>query len=357
MIKEFYKRHQYYCNMVAILVLVIFNRFLDRLAWIPDYEKKLSDALIDFSIEFITFLFVIYFIVYVYKVLIRRKIASILVPVTFLFALFIPAAVLYVSTSVEQNILGMKVLPLTFNLIKQYTPGGAVIIFFLSITYYLTYLKIQSAENIEKAHKAESLAKEVQLKMLRYQINPHFLFNVLNSIHSLIDENTIKAKKLVVDMSEYYRYTLNKQVQTISLEKEIESVQKYLDIQKTRFEDDFQFEIEVNNAARELLIPSFIIHLLIENAVKYGSISGNEILKIKLCITFERGTLTISVANSGHLFVADTHTGVKSDGTGSGLENLKKRLELYYDNNCSFTIKEEQGWVIAKIEINKTNLL
>ena len=115
------------------------------------------------------------------------------------------------------------------------------------------------------------MAKDVQLKMLRYQINPHFLFNVLNSIYTLIDENTEKAKKLVIDMSEYYRYTLNKQQHTISIEKEVESIMKYLEIQKTRFEEEFQYEISVDEAVKSILIPSFLIHLLIENAVKYGT--------------------------------------------------------------------------------------
>src|SRR5512133_1456667 len=98
--------------------------------------------------------------------------------------------------------------------------------------------------------------------MLRYQINPHFLFNVLSSIYTLIDENTEKAKKLVIDMSEYYRYTLTKQQQTISIEKEVESIMKYLEIQKTRFEEDFQYEISVDETVKSLLIPSFLIHLL-----------------------------------------------------------------------------------------------
>lgn len=90
-------------------------------------------------------------------------------------------------------------------------------------------------------HKAESLAKEVQLKMLHYQINPHFLFNILNSILALIDEDGAKAKKLVVEMSDYYRYTLNKLEQNITIGKEVEAVVKYLEIQKTRFEENFEY--------------------------------------------------------------------------------------------------------------------
>lgn len=342
--------------MIAILALVVLNRFLDRLAWIPHYDNKLRDAVIEFSIEFILLLFVVVLISHTYKFIVNKKIFFLIVPVTFIYSLIIPASVLFLSSLIESDLLKMKIIPFSFNLVKQYTPGGAVIIFFLALTYYLTYLKIKSGENIEKAHKAESLAKELQLKMLRYQINPHFLFNVLNSIHSLIDENSVKAKKLVVDMSEYYRYTLNKQVQTISVEKEIESVQKYLEIQKIRFEEDFMFEIFVDNSAREISIPSFIIHLLTENAVKYGSVWQNQILKIKIEVTFEKDVLTISVANTGHLVQNDGDTNLSNKGTGSGIENLKSRLSLYYENQCAFSLYEEDEWVIAKVQIFKINL-
>jgi two-component system LytT family sensor kinase len=134
------------------------------------------------------------------------------------------------------------VLPFTLDLVKKYSPGVSLVLLFLSASYYFTHLKLQSARQLEEMHKFETLAKDGQLKMLRYQINPHFLFNVLNSIYTLIDENTDKAKKLVIDMSEYYRYTLNKQQLTISIEKEVESIGKYLEIQKTRFEEEFNMK-------------------------------------------------------------------------------------------------------------------
>ncbi len=257
---------------------------------------------------------------------------------------------------IEVLIWQKDVLPFTLNLIEKYSPGIFLVVLFLIATYYLTTLKIESANEREKAFRAETLAKDVQLKMLRYQINPHFLFNVLNSIHSLIDENTQKAQKLVVDMSEYYRYTLNKQVQTISIEKEIESVEKYLDIQKTRYEENFQFEISVDDSAKEVEIPSFLVHLLIENAIKYGSKSKNQILIVKLSIKLAGKTLSISVSNTGKLFEINNSVEKNSDGTGSGIENLKNRLALYYDNNYSFSINEKDGWVIANIVINNINL-
>jgi len=196
-------------------------------------------------------------------------------------------------------------------------------------------------------HKAETLAKEVQLKMLHYQINPHFLFNVLNSIYALIDENTEKAKKLVVDMSDYYRYTLNKQEQAIPVGKEVEAVIKYLEIQKTRFEENFEYETSVGEATGEILIPSFVIHLLVENAVKYGIKSNEQKLVIRLTTELKNKLLLIKVLNTGKLNTDKSGT----DGTGSGIENIKNRLALFYNDKYSFSLTADDGWVTAAIEI------
>ena len=119
---------------------------------------------------------------------------------------------LFLSSWLEIIFWSKDVLPFTFDLIEKYSPGSksCYLVFKRNILPHSSHY-FRSAKQRETAHKAETLAKDVQLKMLRYQINPHFLFNVLNSIYTLIDENTEKAKKLVIDMSEYYRYTLNKQ--------------------------------------------------------------------------------------------------------------------------------------------------
>jgi LytS/YehU family sensor histidine kinase len=245
---------------------------------------------------------------------------------------------------------------MSFKLLARYSPGTSLIIMFLSSAYYVTFLIEQAGKQRETAHRAESLAKDVQLKMFRYQINPHFLFNVLNSIYTLIDENTEKAKKLVIDMSEYYRYTLTKQQQTVPIEKEIESIMKYLEIQKTRFEEEFQYEISVDESVKPVLIPSFLIHLLIENAVKYGTKTAKQKLIIRLTIILLDKTLIIRVLNTGKLVTATPNNEKNADGTSNGIENLKNRLALYYKDEFSFSLKEEDGWVVATIEIKNLNM-
>lgn len=355
MLKAIYKRYPFFFNMIAVLTILIITRTLDSFAWLPPSPQKSKIILLNYLYEFIAFIPVIFILIFSYRWTVLRKLTFLLYLLIVAFAVLMPSLVLVLSTWLQFNIAGMKVQPITFNLIEKYTPGVSLVIFFLSAAYYLTHLVLKTAKQRETAHKAESLAKDVQLKMLRYQINPHFLFNVLNSIYTLIDENADKAKKLVIDMSEYYRYTLNKQQQTISIEKEVESVMKYLEIQKTRFEEGFQYEISADEAVKSLLIPSFLIHLLIENAVKYGTKTMKQKLIVRLSVELVNKNLLIRVSNTGKLFNAAGNNEKGVDGTNNGIDNLKHRLALYYDENYSFSLKEEDGWVVAAIEINNIN--
>ena len=132
---------------------------------------------------------------------------------------------------------------------------------------------------------------------------------------------------------------------------------KYLEIQKTRFEEEFEYEISVNETAKPVLIPSFIIHLLIENAVKYGTKTMKQKLIIRLSTILADKKLIISVANTGKLVSATSSTENNSKGTSNGIENLKNRLGLYYNDNYSFSLKEDEGWVFAAIEIENINVI
>jgi sensor histidine kinase YesM len=355
MSKALYSRYQYFFNMVAVLLLLVITRMLDSFAWMPPNVKKTEVILANHIFEFFSFLPFVFMFIYSYSWAIKRKFSMLLYFFVIVYVVFGPILFLFLSTWLETVLWSRDVLPFTLDLVKKYSPGVSLVLLFLSGTFFLTYLKLQTVKQIEEMHKAETLAKDVQLKMLRYQINPHFLFNVLNSIYTLIDENTEKAKKLVIDMSEYYRYTLNKQQHTISIEKEVESIIKYLEIQKTRFEEEFHYEISVDEEVKSILIPSFLIHLLIENAVKYGTKTTKQKLKVSLSAKLVSKMLLISVSNTGKLLNPATDSEKNVDGTSNGIENLKHRLGLYYDDNYSFSLKEEDGWVIAAIEIKDIN--
>jgi len=350
-IKTLHSRYPYYFNLLIVLILVQIFRILDWMAWNPSYPGKTGDILLNQFFEFIAFLPIIPLLIISYQWALKRKKKSILWLFIIAYTVFGMVLILFISTWLELVFVKTKVQPITFNLVLKYSTMGYLIFMLLNAIFYLTHLQIQSTIQRETAHKAESLAKDVQLKMLRYQINPHFLFNVLNSVYTLIDENSGKAKKLVIDMSEYYRYTLNKQENTVTVEKEVESIMKYLEIQKTRFEEDFEYELSIDEAAKPIQIPSFLIHLLIENAVKYGTITEKKKLIIRLSVTLSGNNLNIKVSNTGKLFMPTPSGEKNNNGTSNGIENLKHRLSLYYDDNYSFSLSEESGWVIAYVEI------
>lgn len=199
----------------------------------------------------------------------------------------------------------------------------------------------------ENALQAMTLANKAQLEMLRYQINPHFLFNSLNSVRASIDEDTQKAKQMVTQLAEFLRYSLQSSAETaVSLDEEIEAVQNYLAIEKTRFENRLAVEFKIEEAARAVVVPSFLINPLVENAVKHNLNYSAEPLKICITARLASNVLFLEVANTGSL---------KNNGNGTniGLKNVRERLEQLFSENACLTLIEENGWVRAQIEIKQ----
>src|ERR1700752_2472499 len=201
----------------------------------------------------------------------------------------------------------------------------------------------------ERTFQAEAVANHAQLDMLRHQLNPHFLFNALNSIRASIDEDRSRAKRMVTEFSEFLRYSLlNENSATVTLRDEIEAIRNYLAIEKIRFEEKLEGTFDVDAAAEERRLPAFLVHPLVENAVKHGMTNGN--LPLEICVSArDRGdSLRIEVANTGRLRV-----GANGSGTHIGLKNVRERLAKLYPNQSSFSLLERDGWIRAIIEIRK----
>ena len=202
----------------------------------------------------------------------------------------------------------------------------------------------------ERTLQAEALANHAQLNMLRYQLNPHFLFNALNSIRASIDEDSQRAKRMVTEFSEFLRYSLlNDNSTLVKLRQEIEAVKNYLAIEKIRFEDKLDVAFDLEAAAEECQLPGFLIHPLVENAVKHGMTSNSGPLKICIAARLREGRLVVEVANTGRL---DTRT-PKTNGTGThiGLRNVRERLAKLYPDKSSFSLRQDGAWIRATIEM------
>lgn len=198
----------------------------------------------------------------------------------------------------------------------------------------------------ERAIASAALASRAQLEALRYQINPHFLFNSLNSIRASIDEDSARAKRMVTQLSEFLRYSLLHQgAAEVALGEEVEAVRNYLAIEKTRFEEKLEVEFRIDEAAEALPTPSFLLNPLVENAIKHGLKSSARPLRVRVSARVEGGALLLEVANTGSL-------SRNGGGTGVGLRNTRERLERVYGGRAGLKLFEEGGWVHARIKIS-----
>ncbi|MCO7226693.1 sensor histidine kinase [Pleionea sp. CnH1-48] len=190
-------------------------------------------------------------------------------------------------------------------------------------------------EATQKALKANSLAHQAQLKMLRYQLNPHFLFNTLNAISTLVlEQNTKRANDMVTRLSNFLRYSLdNDPMQKVTLSQEINALKLYLGIEKVRFEERLVLSFDIEEQANEALIPSLLLQPMVENSIKYAIAKAEN-----------GGTITIKAkvfARELLLELSDDGPGIKlvngeiPNGLGVGVRNTRERLsELYGDKHA-----------------------
>ena len=203
----------------------------------------------------------------------------------------------------------------------------------------------------EKTDNALLLVRNSQLEMLKYQLNPHFLFNTLSSLRALTSDENKKAKEIITKISEFLRYTLIEfHNNEVALSKEIEVIKNYLDIEKVRFEDELIVEFNIEPIAESCNIPIFLIHPLVENAIKHGMHTSPIPLKIIITAKMLDDFLNISVFNTGRWIETD-----KNNHDGRGLENIKRRLEIYSPNQHNFQIIKNDESVQVKISLKKKN--
>lgn len=205
----------------------------------------------------------------------------------------------------------------------------------------------------ERAEKAEREARQAQLQTLRYQLNPHFLFNSLNSLRALIDEDSLQARTMITELSEFLRYSLVSRNRTVvALREEVEAIRHYLTIEKKRYEEKLEVTIDVQPKAEGLPVPSFLIHPLVENAIRFGMKTSTLPLRIWMIAEVVESTLRISVVNSGHWLEQSRSTAVPANGSGAGLHNVKARLQHAFPGRHSLETAERDDHVVVTLSIH-----
>ncbi|MCG2432045.1 sensor histidine kinase [Aequorivita xiaoshiensis] len=206
---------------------------------------------------------------------------------------------------------------------------------FIIYTYY--YVKeVKKAENVQSKLEAQ-LVKE-RMKMLASQLQPHFLFNTLNSISVLTDIDAGKAKDTIADLSDFLREILYDNNNLIPLEKELRILEFYLNIIKVRFSDHLKITMEIDNLLLHKKVPSLLLQPIIENSIKHGYDINHINLDILVNIYSEGQAIIIKIENNGALVKVNHELLLKS---GMGLSNIKDRLENLYNENFFFKIQNK----------------
>jgi two-component system sensor histidine kinase AlgZ len=212
-----------------------------------------------------------------------------------------------------------------------------VLLYVLSVTFHYVLLAEQaSREAQERALQARVLARDAELKALRAQVNPHFLFNCLHSVSALTSSDAGKAREMCILLADFLRTTLRLGgKETITLEEELALVRGYLAIEKVRFGVRLHMEEDVQKQTMETLIPPLLLQPLVENAIRHGIANLPEGGVIRLSAQEKANVVSIVVENS---FDPDSPAPLK---TGLGLDNIRQRLDTRYGLEASISVHTE----------------
>jgi LytS/YehU family sensor histidine kinase len=204
--------------------------------------------------------------------------------------------------------------------------------------YYLLIYYTNFREKLQQESELNALVKEAELRSLKYQINPHFIFNSLNSISSLTISDPDKAREMTINLSTFLRGTLSKnEKQKTKLSEELDNVRLYLKIERVRFEGKFELTEELSDECLNMEVPNMILQPLFENAIKHGVYESLNLVKINLSCKREGDYLKITVANNYDKDAAPRK------GEGIGLKNIRNRLQLIYNQDNLLRVNKADG--------------
>ena len=222
-----------------------------------------------------------------------------------------------------------------------------------ALYFIIKYYQLFQAEK-EKSLRSEALAHEAQLLMLRYQLNPHFLFNTLNAISTLVlSKATEQANEMLTKLSKFLRYSLDHSpLDRVSLAHELETSQLYLDIEKVRFADRLHIEIDIEQGAEQSLVPTMLLQPIIENSIKHGISKAEGGGNIAIFAKRDGEFLQIQVTDDGPgLSEKELANNALAFSNGVGVSNIRNRLkEIYGDRHrLEFENAKPNGFTVRVV--------
>lgn len=224
-------------------------------------------------------------------------------------------------------------------------------LFVWSVAYVAYHYVVRSRMEELRALRLEAANREGQLSNLRSQLNPHFMFNALNSIRALIEEDPERAKKSITLLSAILRNAMSTvKRRTVPLGEELDMVRAYLSLEAMRYEERLRVQVEVDPSLERSPVPPMMLQTLVENAVRHGIAKRTEGGEVRISARREQERMVLSVRNTGH------YAKGPSTGTGIGLRNTRKRLEHIYGGKADLRIFEADGLVTCEVHLPLTNL-
>ena len=210
---------------------------------------------------------------------------------------------------------------------------AVVVSFYYLVTYYS-----ESQERAVKESELKNLITQAELKSLKFQINPHFIFNSLNSMSALTEIDPKKAKEMIIKLADFLRYILaTNEREKNKLSEELKNIRLYLDIEKIRFEDKFDYSELIDDECNKAEIPNMILQPLFENVIKHAVYETLDKVQLTLKCSFDDGYLKIQLQNNFD------ESSKPRKGAGVGLKNINDRLNLIYRRNDLMEVKKEKG--------------
>jgi two-component system, LytTR family, sensor kinase len=234
---------------------------------------------------------------------------------------------------------GSRKLSFINKLLGSTVDNGLFILPWVLIYYFYHFIEKSRKQQLDTL-QLESLIKELELKTIKAHINPHFIFNSLNSIRALVDENPQRAREAVTELSNILRSSMKvEKAETVAFEKELDIVKDYLALENMRFEDRLKIEYQIDEDTLDQQVPPMMLQTLVENAIKHGiskQVSGG---MVKIISDFKGDYHELAVQNTGQLNGA-------ANGEGFGLSSTTNRLNLLYGDKARFEIKQLNGSLV-----------
>ncbi len=273
--------------------------------------------------------------------------------------IIIPQRLIYLTAAgTLQSVLGEEIMLsglyrhfLLYNLPTGFLSYGVILLFSHGFNYYKRYQEEELKASELKAELAEAQLQitRAELQSLKMQLHPHFLFNTLNSISALLDEDAHAADEMLARLGDFLRLTLeNSGAQTIALQEELEFLRRYLEIEQVRFQDRLTVGFAIDAETLAAQVPNMILQPIIENAIRHGIVERIAEGHIEITARRENDKLLLQVKDNG----AGLQSPAISNGQGLGLSNTRARLQQIYGAAHRFELENaSEGGTIARLEI------